>query len=49
MPVSWNNATKRGGKLQVYFDPGLAKTVWGGVLDGCRRSSICSLATIGWA
>ena len=37
MPVSWNGATKRGGKLQVYFDPGLAKTVWGGVLDGCLK------------
>ena len=37
MPVSWNHATKRGGKLLVYFDPALSKTVWGGVIDSCLK------------
>jgi len=35
MPISWTSAIKSGRKLHVYFDPGLAKTVWGAVLDSC--------------
>ena len=37
MPVPWNNATKRGGKLHVYFDPALSKTVWNGVIESCLK------------
>ena len=37
MPIPWNDETRRGKKLLVYFEPSLAKTVWGGTLDACLK------------